>query len=326
MKATTIAALAAVAAVSGVAAAYAAGAEEPLADACGGEDLLHERAEEVMQRYGFVYEEPEMTPQLEESLEEAFAQLEEDLQERMSEIGYYPPFGAPSPEQAAKMASVHAEFEAAADELLREHGFVIETPTLSEEETAAMHAELDPIYEELDAAYERCYGAPPHMEEDYSDPEADEVMERYGFVYEEPEMTPQLEESLDAAFAQLEEELQERMSEIGYSPYGAPSPEQAAEMASLYAELEARADDLLREHGFVIEKPQLTEQQAAQMEAELELVYGQSDRAHEPLHGGVSAAADGDGYDQIPDGGHGAAREAARGDGQTHAQTRGSHP
>lgn len=300
MKTTTMAAVAvAAAAAVGVSAAFAAAydqtaeldgppglAEEgqppvPSAegeDACDAEARIHEQADKVMARYGFVYEEPEMTPELEASLEAAFASLESEFQKAFSDEAV--PYGTPSPEQAAEMAALHEQLSKRADALLREHGFVIEEPDLSEDELAAMNAELDAVYQDLDAVYEQCYGGHPGLYMDASSAEADEVMAGYGFVYEEPEMTPELEALIEADMAALYAELEERTAEAGYLYYGDPTPEQAAEAAALYAEFEERADDVLRSHGFVIERPDLSEQDAAQLAADLEAAYGQTDSSH----------------------------------------------
>ena len=353
MKGTTIAALMAVAMASGMAAAYAADAPGPDADICGTEEQLHAQADAVMARYGFAYEEPKMTPELEARIDAAFVELEAELEERMSEIGHVSPFSAPSPEQAAAMAEMYAELEAKSDDILREHGFVIETPDLSEQEWASMNAELDAIYAELDAAYDLCYPTPHYEEPDQS--QVDEVMARYGFVYEEPELTPELEASIEAAFVQLYDGFEKRFSELEPAAlYGVPSPEQAAAMAELHAEFEARSDDILREHGFVIEKPELSEQEAAEMAAELDRLYGNADElTGETLVGDdyvsaaeltgemlvgddyVSAGAQSDelmrehalvGDDYEPVGDYEHAGEPVESDGRTYAQTRGSHP
>ena len=245
-------------------------------DACDAEARIHERADKVMARYGFVYEEPEMTPELEASLEAAFASLESEFQKAFSEESV--PYGAPSPEQAAEMAALHAELSERADALLREHGFVIEEPDLSEDELASMNAELDLVYQDLDAAYEQCYGH-AGLSMDESNAEADEVMEEYGFVYEEPELTPELEALIEADMAALYAELEERTGD-GHLYYGDPTPEQAAEIAALYAEFEERADDVLRSYGFVIERPELSEQDAERLAADLDAAYGQAVSSH----------------------------------------------
>ena len=343
MKGTLIAAMAAVAVASGVSAAYAADAPGPGADVCGTEEQLYERADAVMARYGFVYEEPKITPELEASIDAAFVELEAELEERMSEIGHVSPFVAPSPEQSAAMAEMYAELEAKSDAILREHGFVIETPDLSEQEWASMSAELEAIYAELDAAYDLCYATPHYEEPDQS--QVDAVMEKYGFVYEEPEMTPELEASLEDAFVRLDAEFAKRFSELEpMALYSVPSPEQAAAMAEMHAEFEARSDDILREHGFVIEKPELSEQEAAEMAAELDLLYGYSgelmgehvlvgdDYEHaaelDLLHDSDELMREhvlvGDDYEPVGD--YEQSGETVESDGRTYAQTSGSHP
>ena len=277
MRKTTIAALAAVAAAAAAGGALAtdsyaehgacpAWSEQDQAEA----DLIFDQIDEVMAGYGFVYQEPDLSEAQEAALERAVSELEARLEERMPEAVYW---GAPTPEQAAEMAALYAEAEAEYESLLAGYGFVIETPELSERDAESMDAELDLLYDRLDALEGGCEGhsaADGHVQD-----QIDEVMARYGFVYEEPVLSEEREAALYAELDALWSETEERAALSGYGGYSVPTPEQAAEMARLYAEAEAAEEKILRGYGFVIETPELSEQDAERLRAELDLLYEQ---------------------------------------------------
>ena len=285
MRKTTIAALAAVAAAAAAGGALAtdsyaeheacpAWSEQDEAEA----DLIFDQIDEVMAGYGFVYQEPELSEAQEAALEQAVSELEARLEERMPEAGYW---GAPTPEQAAEMAALYAEAEAEYESLLAEYGFVIEIPELSEQDAENMDADLEPLYDRLDALEGGCEGhsaADGHVHD-----QIDEVMARYGFVYEEPVLSEEREATLYAELDALWSETEERAALSGYDGYSVPTPEQAAELARLYAEAEAAEERILRGYGFVIETPDLSEQDAERLRAELAPLYEQlhdSERQH----------------------------------------------
>ena len=277
MRKTTIAALAAVAAAAAAGGALAtdsyaeheacpAWSEQDEAEA----DLIFDQIDEVMAGYGFVYQEPDLSEAQEAALERAVSELEARLEERMPEAVYW---GAPTPEQAAEMAALYAEAEAEYESLLAGYGFVIETPELSERDAESMDAELDLLYDRLDALEGGCEGhsaADGHVQD-----QIDEVMARYGFVYQEPVLSEEREAALYAELDALWSETEERAALSGYGGYSVPTPEQAAEMARLYAEAEAAEEKILRGYGFVIETPELSEQDAERLRAELDLLYEQ---------------------------------------------------
>jgi len=276
MRKTTIAALAAVAAAAAAGGALAtdsyaehgacpAWSEQDQAEA----DLIFDQIDEVMAGYGFVYQEPDLS-EAEAALEQAVSELEARLEERMPEAVYW---GAPTPEQAAEMAALYAEAEAEYESLLAGYGFVIEIPELSEQDAESMDAELDLLYDRLDALEGGCEGhsaADEHVQD-----QIDEVMARYGFVYQEPVLSEGQEAELYSELDALWSETEERAALSGYGGYSVPTPEQAAEMARLYAEAEAAEEKILRGYGFVIETPELSEQDAERLRAELDLLYEQ---------------------------------------------------
>ena len=284
MRKTTMAALAAVAAAAAAGGALAtdsyaeheacpAWSEQDEAEA----DLIFDQIDEVMAGYGFVYQEPELSEVQEAALEQAVSELEARLEERMPEAGYW---GAPTPEQAAEMAALYAEAEAEYESLLAEYGFVIEIPDLSEQDAESMDAELEPLYDRLDALEGGCEAH--SAADDLVHDQIDEVMARYGFVYEEPDLSEEREAALDSELDELWSET-ERAALSGYDGYSVPTPEQAAELARLYAEAGAAEERILRGYGFVIETPDLSEQDAERLRAELEQLYEQlhdSERPH----------------------------------------------
>ena len=168
------------------------------------------------------------------------------------------------------MARLYAEADAEYDSLLAGYGFVVRTPELSERQAQSLEAELAPLYERLDELGAQCWDG---VDEGVYE-QIDAVMASYGFVYEEPELSEQQRAQLDSELARLWSETERLASDLGYYGYSAPSPEQAGQLARLYAEADAEHDRILRGYGFVIEEPELSEQRMGQMASELEPLYG----------------------------------------------------
>ena len=276
MRRTTIAALAAAAAAVAAGGALASDSHADHSGACPAwsdqdaarAEAVFERIDVVMARYGFVHEEPDLSAEQEAALEAAMSELDARIEERLPEYGYW---GAPTPEQAAEAARLYAEAEAEYDSILQEYGFVVQIPELSEQDEARMEAELEPLYAQLEELDAGCEQLSPE-DADVLD-RIDGVMAEYGFVYEEPDLSEDEERMLGAELDRLWSETEDLAERAGYDGYSVPTPEQAAEMARLYAEAGAEHDSILREYGFVIEEPDLSRQDAERLKAELEPLY-----------------------------------------------------
>lgn len=277
MRRTTIAALAAAVAAVAAGGALASDSHADHGEACPAwsdqdaaqADAIFDRIDGVMAGYGFVYQEPDMSAEQEAALEAAISELDARLEGALPEYGYW---GAPTPEQAAEAARLYAEAEAEYDSILQEYGFVIQIPELSEQDGDRMEAELEPLYAQLDGLDAGCAQLDSSEDLDVLD-RIDGVMAEYGFVYEEPDLSEDEERMLGAELDRLWSETEDLAEQAGYDGYSVPTPEQAAEMARLYAEAEAEHDSILREYGFVIEEPELSERDAERLEAELEPLY-----------------------------------------------------
>ncbi len=354
------------------------------ADAAGGRlHALQAEYDAVLAEYGFRFVEPD------DLSEDQWAEMDKRLralgsvyERRMAQIlpdaGAGTPGHAPSAGQLAKIDALQARMAAEADAIMREYGFDIATPDLSEEEEARMNARLAAIAAKMDALY----GAPAREAEAApeqgggnatagandtagsattagrgpaaearvsaganataganvsaganatavtggawahgpdSDPELeafaakmdalqaeyDAVLAEYGFRFDAPSLTDEklaeMEERLAALTTKYDRQLAQILPDLEtLAPDFVPTAGQLAKLDELQARMEAEADAIMREYGFDIATPDLSEEEEARMNARLAAIAAKMDALYEapareaeaaPEQGGGNATA-----------------------------------
>ena len=173
--------------------------------------VLDEEYEQVMQEYGFVFEEPELTIEQQHKLEDI---LEEIMMSHQESLGQFDVMFNPfmpyveeelSEEEFKKFNETMIKIEEDTNKVLREFGFVIEEPTeLSEQEQQEMEkrlAEIDRKYEQVFSEYEFGYS---YGDDDY-----------YFVIDPISELSTEKQAEFEKRLSELDAQYQELYKEFG---------------------------------------------------------------------------------------------------------------
>ena len=134
---------------------------EPTAEDRAKIDELHQEIDGIMLEYGFVYEEPEsLTSAQEDKLNERITEIYTSYEKSFAAMDdrFNPLTGfEPTEEQIQEMDRLFEKMDGEANAVMREYGFVIENPVLSEQKEQEMSKRLEVVYVQLDELYGTYY-------------------------------------------------------------------------------------------------------------------------------------------------------------------------
>ena len=261
-------------------------------------DALYARVDAVMAEYGFVYKEPGLTDEQRDEMQARLDGVDArrgQLLDELAQLGMAErasPGGLLLP---ATLQAVDIMVGDLADEIMREYGFVIETPRLSAEDEAAMSKRLDAVYAKMGLVFEEyhalaegealCAPAPAApggngtaaehgpgstlpdggllAEIDALHAEIDAVMAEYEFVYGEPDLTDEQIRQIDA-----------RMEELG-DRHMAAVDEIAARMAALLSNASGPLADAIRDDQRLADAIRDDQRLAEKMQAEYDAIMAE---------------------------------------------------